>query len=31
MFLSGRETNYFFEEDWTTQINLNSLGKFQFT
>jgi hypothetical protein len=31
VFLSAGETNYFFEEDWTTQINLNPLSKFQFT
>jgi hypothetical protein len=31
MFLSAGETNYFFEADWTNQINLNSFAKFRFT
>jgi hypothetical protein len=31
VFLPGEETNYFCNGDWTTQINLNSLGKFRFT
>jgi hypothetical protein len=31
VFLSVEEMIYFCEEDWTTQINLNSLGKSGFT
>jgi hypothetical protein len=31
MFLSAGQTKYFFEEIWTPQINLNSLGKSSFT
>jgi hypothetical protein len=31
VFLPAGETNYFCEWDWTTQIRLNSFGKFRFT
>jgi hypothetical protein len=31
VFLSTGETNYFCEQDWTTQIRLNPLDKFSFT
>jgi hypothetical protein len=30
VFLPAAETNYFFAEDWTTQISLNSFGKSSF-
>jgi hypothetical protein len=31
VFLPAGETNYFCAQDWTTQIGLNSLRKFNFT
>jgi hypothetical protein len=30
VFLSAGKTNYFCKKDWTTQISLNSFGKFSF-